>query len=545
MARIDFHLDDDSPRIHTRRPAVPPVDTSSRGAWRKLFSLVLCFLLVLILMVEARKPKNWLWMGFDRDGRLPVAADQRAEAFDPTPRISSRFSNSSDEISIRLPGSAQTVNEPTSAISEITQPPSEQPANQQPEQAASRGTQQDRDVAASQPVQTAAAPPQQDGPITTDPVTSDAEPGQQPPSRPAANSLRAAQQFWATVFSELSNQQKRQLASLIYDLRKGKAYDRATADSLRAMLRQLDESTQKHALALLQSLQATDIQGAASLAANLRDWNESLLPYLRGAIDKDLTTMDVDQAALRLWESHIEGAALDLVRDLSEVHRPEEGAAWIVNWIRLLDNPTGPFRSVTVPELRQQPAAFRGQLVALKGTCIGIERLNLINPYLGTDTYYILWITPADPEKSVFCVYTLKLPEGLEEPKETYAKADFDVQIKGIFHKIRSYVGSEGQIETCPMLLAEQATIIYRPVVEDNLKMPSWFLPLMGVILFAAAIFALVSVYRSTQHKTYPPPKGYSRLRLEDDFKELQNDSSIRTPKERLAEFEQQHKQQN
>ncbi|MBX3417467.1 MAG: hypothetical protein KF851_07700 [Pirellulaceae bacterium] len=527
MERIEIQSDEDSQNIFDRRPIVQSADTSPKTAWRKLISLLISLVLVVVLMGEASKPENWLWMGFNRDGKLPAQKTDSASPMVPKKSGGTGSEENSDSrtLSIRMTRDESGEMEPAAAADSK---PDRQP---QDPSAARQETEGTKDSESPLPSESTSLVQPQDAEEAT--AEQRGEASSTPPG-----SLRAARQFWGTVFTALSNQDKRRLTSLIFDLKKGAHYDQKSAQSMLEMLDQLDAAAQSRSLTILQSLTGSDSQTADHTAEILREWNQELLPYLRGTITKDLSTMDVEQAELAVWESHIESAALSVVRDLSEVHRPEEGAAWIVNWMRLLKDPSLNFKSVTIADLNRQPEAFRGQPVTLTGTCVGIERLNLINPYLGTDTYYILWINPGDGDRNVFCTYTLKLPEGIDPPTETFAKANFDVRIKGVFHKNRSYTGSEGQIETCPLVLAEQATIIFRPVVEDSLRMPAWFLPLMGVILFTAALAALFSVYRSTQHKTYPPGRGYSRLRLGDDLDDLQNDPSIQTPQERLAEFE-------
>ena len=46
-----------------------PVEFNSKGQRTRLLVLVSSLMLVLIGMNEARKPENWAWMGFDRNGK--------------------------------------------------------------------------------------------------------------------------------------------------------------------------------------------------------------------------------------------------------------------------------------------------------------------------------------------------------------------------------------------------------------------------------------------------------------------------------------------
>ncbi|MCO6453906.1 MAG: hypothetical protein J5I93_01210, partial [Pirellulaceae bacterium] len=53
----------------------PPPNYFSRGVQTRLLVLVTMFMLVLLLMGEAAKPKNWQWLFADRRTSAGAAAD--------------------------------------------------------------------------------------------------------------------------------------------------------------------------------------------------------------------------------------------------------------------------------------------------------------------------------------------------------------------------------------------------------------------------------------------------------------------------------------
>ncbi len=493
METYDLDIKDDNKPVIPRRKLEPPIDYSSRAVRRRLFILVASFFLILFMMREVRKPERWQWMGFDKNGRQ-IVVSQEATSVNNALATESDFVETPG-ITIRMnQGTGETRDESTVS----SMPPGAQTQNIQLSVAMQKLQRQKED----------------------------------------GQSLRGVRDFWTTVFLKLENKQQQDLIALFYELVQGKNYDSAAAAKKHAMLDQLDAIAKSQSLIELEALKNTNSPLADKIVASTRDWDQSFLPFLRGAIDKDMSTLDLDKIALGIWQSHMESAALSRVRDKSEVHRPDEGAAWLVNWIRVIGESGGNFQPTTSFELSTQPEAFRGQPVEVSGTVAGIERYLTVKNALGIDCYYILWIVEPKTDLPMVCIYTLKLPEGIEPPKENYARADFDVRVKAFFHKVRNYVGTEEQIETCPMLFANQAQIVFRPVVESSWKVPFWFIPTIGVILLASAVAALVSVYRSSQHKVYPAVYSKSRLRLDDSLDELKNDPSIKTVKEQIAELE-------
>jgi hypothetical protein len=491
METYDIEIKEDNQPVIPRRKLNPPIDYSSRAVRRRLFMLVASFFLILFLMREVRKPERWQWMGFDKNGRQIVTATEA----NPSAPTEAPSTSTTEADFVETPGITIRMNQESLESKNTPSIPSTPQAGELP-QVAQTEQKQDRE------------------------------------------SLRGVRDFWKAVFLKLDNKQQQNLIALFYELVQGQSYDDATADKMRAMLDQLDSVAKAQSLSELEALQNTNSPLADQIVASTREWDQSFLPFLRGAIDKDMTTLELDKSAFGIWQSHIESAALTRIRDKSEVYRPDEGAAWLVNWTRVLKDSGGSYKPATSFDLSTQPEAYRGQAVEISGTVAGVERYLMVKNALGIDCYYILWIVERKPEFPMVCVYTLKLPEGIEPPKENYARADFDVKVKAHFHKLRNYVGSEEQIETCPMLFANQAQIVFRPVVESTWRIPFWFMPAIGVILLCSAVAALVSVYRASQHKVYPAVYSKSRLRLDESLDELKNDPSIKTVKEQIAELE-------
>ena len=74
---MDFQGESDSSQ-HKKKKLKPPPNYSSRPVQYRLLLLVGMCMTILVVMNEARDPKNWYWMGFDRPGVLqPVESQQQ------------------------------------------------------------------------------------------------------------------------------------------------------------------------------------------------------------------------------------------------------------------------------------------------------------------------------------------------------------------------------------------------------------------------------------------------------------------------------------
>jgi hypothetical protein len=104
-------------------------------------------------------------------------------------------------------------------------------------------------------------------------------------------------------------------------------------------------------------------------------------------------------------------------------------------------------------QLFKQPAEYRGELVALRGTVVQAGYRQAAKNEQGVDGFYKLVISPDDHRSGLIFVYCLELPQGFPAGDGISC----DVELIGLFYKRWAYSAQDG-IRTAPLLLAKSVT---------------------------------------------------------------------------------------
>ena len=249
-----------------------------------------------------------------------------------------------------------------------------------------------------------------------------------------------------------------------------------------------------------------------------------------------------DQQRLSQFQIQLDSFAYDLLEDRSSLGRSAESLAWTRSWNRLATAGwTTPPQNVTIVQLVGQPAAYRGKLVTVSGTAKGIERLKVADEELGFEHYHVLWVKPREMSRTPFCVYARTLPDGFPEASGKFQNIDESVVLNGIFFKLRSYVSTSQEIETCPLIVADSIT--WQPkqsvVAEASWRPPTWLLAIFFVALPLLAAWLAIGVYRDT--KVVPIKTGQAeQQQIEASLQVIADDDSIKSDRQRVDELQQQ-----
>lgn len=190
----------------------------------------------------------------------------------------------------------------------------------------------------------------------------------------------------------------------------------------------------------------------------------------------------------------IDRTALGAVRDDTPYIRPAESAAWFDVWKALQKlSPAQaaqlPSREVSYVELFDQPGAFRGQWVTVRGSARWAERRPAAPNDAKIGGYYQLGLWPAGGPAEPIFIYCLELPPGFP----TGDNIAIDVNATGLFFKRMVYPSRE------PDVLRRAPLIMCQTVELQNASLPpttpmsadaAWIVGLLFAGLLLASLLA-------------------------------------------------------
>lgn len=479
--KIDFRPDD-PPASAARRQ----FEMRDRAVRRRLFFLIFMLVLVILAMREAGKPENYAWLT-----RLQARSDAAAE------------SNSVRDITETLP-----LDNPESKNS-VQPNPSD---NANPPQVFPKGQ-------GSELLE-----------LTADPVFPD----------PPSTEPTPLTELWSNLLGSLDSPQQVTLFRLVTGI-PGTADQAATVSTLlerfdtgiqQAVVRQMEASS------LAGSRVESNSQVAAELASLQNRWTHQIRPVLDRVARGEPLNRDESQS-LDQFRLEVQQHATGMLEDLTEVARPKDSLAWLLAWKSLLSATPPQAVSATPFDLASQPRQFRGRLIRIDGTVRGIESIRASENPLGLDRYWILWIQPAQLDRTPYCVYATSMPGELQGDAESFRNVRIPVQVTGLFWKIRTYVDTQNEVSTCPLILAREILTRTKNVSREPYRWQpaNWLLWLLIVLLPGVAIAIAWGVYRAGRVRLDPDSPGKSRS-VRTVLTDLAQDDSIASDRERMARFE-------
>ena len=216
------------------------------------------------------------------------------------------------------------------------------------------------------------------------------------------------------------------------------------------------------------------------------------------------------------------------VRDDTPWIRSDEVEAWLNVWSALRRSHDGGLahRSpVGFLELFQQPRAFRGKPVTIRGSARQAMYVAAADNVQEIEGYYRIIIRPdRGPEEPIF-LYALELPEDFPTGEEIRA----EIEATGVFFKRMVYPTKDNQVlRRAPVVMARTLTW-HRPVVQEDSRGGSFIgvmvtLAALGVVGFISATFWASRVSRYTSERrpsTLPPIDDRGVVSVEESLSKL------------------------
>jgi hypothetical protein len=209
----------------------------------------------------------------------------------------------------------------------------------------------------------------------------------------------------------------------------------------------------------------------------------------------------------------VNAESLAKVRDDTPWIRADEVDAWLNIWQTLSQSMQDEIaRRATDPvgflELFQQPRAFRGKVVSIRGTARQALYIDAAENAQDIDGYYRVIIRPdRGPSEPVF-VYTLELPPDF--PVGEHVRAE--IETAGVFFKRMVYPADDGELRRTPVIMAR--TLTWKPPAAPSDSHAGWLVSAMlaciavGVAGLAAVTYwaTRVRVAQSERRPEILPP---------------------------------------
>lgn len=414
----------------SRRDRRPPPNYFTRSMQVRLLTSVFAFMLVLVLMFEARKPENWKWMwaGVDTSSE----AEEELEPIDT--RLPPAERRPADEI-----GTVYANDPPgTSIADEVSAEADDADALHRVEIDAWRGIWRRLD---------------RDQRIVLQRVLRASR------RRTAFDTNDSA--TWSDTYEQIEQSLARYLE---------------TANE--AVLVSGEEVPADQKRQLLNVLRRVEV-----------DWKESRGNALQAVLEERAWT-ELERETLSKLQATLDELALMEIRD-DMVSRPAEQYAWFRLLESLIEQDEQHLKTQSLGEasfvqLFRQPNEYRGKVVMVRGRVESACKVSAPKNDVGIQTYYMLWLRPLDSSGSPIVAYTLKLPLGFPAIGEELTPIREDVTLTAYFFKRWAYRAKDG-IRTAPLLLAKV------PVWHPEPAGRTTTLPSPGVALIAVMFVALLA----------------------------------------------------
>ena len=485
----------------------------SRVVMPQIFVLVAMLLLVIFAMNEAGKPKNWEWMGFEKQATASVndsGSDQSSDQV--TAEAAKLASEATEELRFKSAAPAQT------SVSQLAK--------------LSEDTSQNDSIEVD---------------LDLDSIKSSLEGTE---ASQATSGSASAIEFWRSILGKMKPEQQSTFLKMLRSMRHGKTLDPAIRQSCTSLVKIITRNRDRYHQALFDQLTLA-IDGSEEkkkLSSDLFEsqavWDKKILPAFNATLKGEDFTLAQLQAVNRL-QTTIDPILFDQVLDKTAIGWVGDAEAWKRIWEIVLGSPTetlvpeetpASFKPVTRIELMSQPKHYRGKPIKVEGW-VRSARIDTIgeDSELGIPHQYILWVRPKETKQGPYCIYAHEMPADFPKLSKQFQDLNEYVEVEGYFFKVRTYVAADSSATTSPMIVASKLTRI-APVVHtsvNNWQPSRWFLIvallLMPILAAAIAWWA----FRSTQTKSYQPG-AKTAGKIDQTLGDLASDPSVQTDREKI-----------
>lgn len=314
---------------------------------------------------------------------------------------------------------------------------------------------------------------------------------------------RAVEDRWSRLQTDLDREQRRQLPRLLKASRDRVAPTESDRRHWAGLVQRLDELWQQYSRAALASLESLEAGERAEWSPVLKkmdeQWQQEILTALQ-VIAENRPLAEVQRQALADVQSVLDKLGLAAVKDNTVLRYAESDI-----WFRLFERlqaaeadrlPAAAIGRVGFLQLFQEPEAYRGKLVTIRGQLRLGYRITAPPNADGIKEYCVFWLKPAGGPHRPIAIYALDSPPGFPaladaDRDEPPTKLQEDAEVTGFFFKNWAYPAQD-QTRLAPLLLAKVPH--WQPAPKQDRAAPTTA-ALLAVVLAAAIVSVAFAVF--------------------------------------------------
>ena len=350
--------------------------------------------------------------------------------------------------------------------------------------------------------------------------------------------------LWTAILKKLTSAEQQTLVDTLHRARNGKRGNDQQQTNWWDLYQKIDLLYQKYEQQLMLSIHSTSTAltpeqktRAQAVLSQLRmRWTQSqrkaFLDILETTSAQD---PEANQNEYQFVQHILDQIAISRINDHT-VFRNSDNLAWfrMLETLRTAAADRLQASVVVTPnilELSKQQDTFRGKLISMRGEVRKAYRVQAPTNQLEIQQYYVLVIRPSGGGTTPLIVYCLQPPTGfpaLPDKDIDRSTADINdvVQVTGYFFKSWAHIGTQGQMHSSPLMLANSfqwlphAQMPQTTSAKSASQLPVWALfaiPLILAIVFTAGVYLMSRWKGQTATDTSPTDISQHLAGLSDD----------------------------
>ncbi|MEE2844067.1 MAG: hypothetical protein VX761_06120, partial [Planctomycetota bacterium] len=278
--------------------------------------------------------------------------------------------------------------------------------------------------------------------------------------------------LWTAILKKLTSAEQQTLVDTLHRARNGKRGNDQQQTNWWDLYQKIDLLYQKYEQQLMLSIHSTSTAltpeqktRAQAVLSQLRTrWTQSLRKAFLDILETTpAQDPEANQNEYQFVQHILDQIGISRINDHT-VFRNSDNLAWfrMLETLRTAAADRLQASVVVTPnilELSKQQDTFRGKLISMRGEIRKAYRVQAPTNQLDIQQYYVLVIRPSGGGTTPLIVYCLQPPTGfpaLPDKDIDRSTADINdvVQVTGYFFKSWAHIGTQGQMHSSPLMLA-------------------------------------------------------------------------------------------
>jgi len=351
--------------------------------------------------------------------------------------------------------------------------------------------------------------------------------------------------LWIAILKKLTSTEQQTLAATLRRARNGKRGNNQQQTLWWDLYQKINLLYQKYEQQLMLSIHSTTTAltpaqktRAQTVLGQLRTrWTQTLRKAFLDILEttSDEQAPEVNQAEYQFIQHILDQIGMSRIDDHT-VFRNSDNLAWF-RMLETLRNATADRLQASILftpnilELSKQQDTFRGKLISMRGEVRKAYRVQAPTNQLDIPQYYVLVIRPSGGSTTPLIVYCLQPPSGFpalpdKDIDRTTADMNDVVQVTGYFFKSWAHNGTQGQMFSSPLMLANSfqwlphEKMAAETSAKPTAQLPVWAIFAIPLILaagFTGGVYLMSRWKGQTATETSPTNISQHLAGLSDD----------------------------